>query len=78
LDIGVKVFLSERINLDPLESYLGVSARGEAEMETQMWLVGRSPTSTQKSGRLGDITIPGFVSLQEFCSPIRLQHISVC
>jgi len=41
-------------------------------------LVGRSPTSTRKSGRLGDITIPGFVPLQEFCSPIRLQHLSVC
>jgi len=41
-------------------------------------LVGRrSPTSTRKSGRLGDITIPGFVPLQEFCSPIRLQHLSV-
>jgi len=37
-------------------------------------LVGRSPTSTR---RLGDITIPGFVPLQEFCSPIRLQHLSV-
>jgi len=32
--------------------------------------------SLQKSGRLGDITIPGFVPLQEFCSPIRLQHLS--
>jgi len=41
-------------------------------------LVKRSSTSTQKSGRLGDITIPGFVPLQEFCSPIRLQHLSVC
>ena len=34
-------------------------------------LVGRSP------GRLGDIAIPRFVPLQEFCSPIRLQHLSV-
>jgi len=40
-------------------------------------LVGQSPTSTQKSGRLGDITIPGFVPLQEFCSPIRLQRLNV-
>ena len=40
-------------------------------------LVGRGPTSA-KNGRLGDITIPGFVPLQEFCSPIRLQPSSVC
>ena len=40
-------------------------------------LVGRGPTSA-KNGRLSDITIPGFVPLQEFCSPIRLQPSSVC
>ena len=40
-------------------------------------LVGRSPTLA-KNGGLGDIPIPGFVPLQEFCSPIRLQHLSVC
>jgi len=40
-------------------------------------LVGRSPTSMRKSGRLGDIAIPRFVPLQEFCSPIRLQHLSI-
>ena len=40
-------------------------------------LVGRGPTSA-KNGRLGDITIPGFVPLHEFCSPIRLQPSSVC
>ena len=40
-------------------------------------LVGRGPTSA-KNGRLGDITMPGFVPLQEFCSPIRLQPSSVC
>ena len=42
-----------------------------------VWCMVRSPTSTQKSGRLGDIIIPGFVPLQEFCSPISLQHLSV-
>jgi len=41
-----------------------------------LYLVGRSPTLA-KNGGLGDIPIPGFVPLQEFCSPIRLQHLSV-
>ena len=49
-----------------------------ASFPPRLSLVGRSPTSTRKSGRLGDIAIPGFVPQQEFCSPIRLQHLSVC
>jgi len=41
-----------------------------------LYLVGRSPTLA-KNGGLGDIPIPEFVPLQEFSSPIRLQHLSV-
>jgi len=36
------------------------------------------PCKNTGACRLGNITIPGFVPLQEFCSPIRLQHLSVC
>ena len=39
-------------------------------------LVGWSATFTWKNGRLGFTRIPGFVPLQKYCSPIRLQYSS--
>jgi len=62
--------------MDMVRISKGCSSRWKLLQTCSSYLVRQSPTLA-KNGGLGDIPIPGFVPLQQFCSPIRLQHLSV-
>ena len=63
-------------------SHADLESNPEDQSCAEVWLdyvvalVGRSATFTWKNGRLGFMRIPGFVPLQKYCSPIRLQYSS--